>query len=89
VKLSRARRGVETTREPIADEGAKIAIAVGVRETPGPFSRPVGLAARGFRVTAAGGREPLSDDELSESAMSVSSQIFYSRSTPPDRAASI
>jgi hypothetical protein len=69
----------QTVRTSLPDGVVKIAILAVVRERSGLLSRPIGVATRGFRITAGQSRGPLTDEELMQLAMNVSSQPFYER----------
>lgn len=67
----------QTLRRQQADEDLIIVVCVLVRETGGIFARPVGVAARGFRVDANGARTPLSDEELDRFAGDANAGGLY------------
>ena len=67
----------QTMRTSLPDGGVELAILVAVREPAGIVSRPVRVAARGFRIRPGETHVALPAEELAELAMDVSSAAFY------------
>ncbi len=68
-----------TMRTTLPDGLIEIRILAAVREPAGILSRPIRVAARGFRIGSGQARVPLTEEELTELAMNVSSAPFYER----------
>ena len=66
-----------TLRSALPGGGLEVVVAAAVRGPVGPFSRPLGVAARGVRLSPGRPSEPLAEQELAQWAMNVSSEPFY------------
>ena len=68
---------VHTTRTKLSDGTQLIILSAAVKENRGIFARPIGVAARGFKLAGNGERIPLTDNELSNLAAEVDAAPLY------------
>lgn len=72
----------QITRTLLEDGSTQIVVRAVVKEPPGLFARPLGVAGRGFQVNPARVRSPMTEEHLRELMMNTSGGPFYERSSP-------